>query len=101
MSKPRRAPLGTRNIVGAKITRLRKEKQMKQKELAAKLQSMGMDISESSLYLLDSKYILYKLHYKSYYAKILFINARCIFLKIDFKIKKLRANVQITINFSK
>ena len=49
MSKPRREPLGTRNIVGAKVTRLRKEKQMKQKELAAKLQSMGMDISESSL----------------------------------------------------
>lgn len=49
MSKPRREPLGTRNIVGAKVTRLRKEKLMKQKELAAKLQSMGMDISESSL----------------------------------------------------
>ena len=49
MSKPRREPLVARNIVGAKITRLRKEKHLKQKELAARLQSMGMDISESSL----------------------------------------------------
>lgn len=49
MSKPRREPLGTRNIVGAKITRLRMEKHLKQKELAARLQSLGMDISESSL----------------------------------------------------
>lgn len=49
MSKPRRTPLGTRNIVGAKITRLRLQKKLKQKQLAARLQSMGMDISESSL----------------------------------------------------
>ena len=49
MSKPRRFPLGTRNIVGAKITSLRKEKHIKQKDLAAKLQSLGMDISESGL----------------------------------------------------
>lgn len=49
MSKPRRTPLGSRNIVGAKITRLRLEKKLKQKQLAARLQSMGMDISESSL----------------------------------------------------
>jgi len=49
MSKPRRNPLGKRNIVGEKITLLRKQKGFKQKELAARLQSMGMDISESSL----------------------------------------------------
>ena len=49
LPKPRRSPLGTRNIVGAKITSLRKEKLIKQKDLAAKLQSLGMDISESSL----------------------------------------------------
>ena len=49
MSKPRRKPLGNRNIVGEKITCLRMEKGLKQKELAARLQSMGMDISESSL----------------------------------------------------
>ena len=49
MSKPRRNPLGKRNIVGEKITLLRKQKGLKQKELAARLQSMGMDISESSL----------------------------------------------------
>ena len=48
MSKPRSTP-GTRNIVGANVTWLRIQKGLKQKELAARLQSMGMDICESGL----------------------------------------------------
>lgn len=48
MAKPRRLP-GKRNIVGSNVTRLRKQMGLKQKELAARLQSMGMDISESAL----------------------------------------------------
>ena len=48
MSKPRRTP-GTRNIVGTNVTWLRIQKGLKQKELAARLQSMGMDICESAL----------------------------------------------------
>ena len=48
MARPRRLP-GKRNIVGSNVTRLRKQMGLKQKELAARLQSMGMDISESAL----------------------------------------------------
>ena len=49
MSKPRTIPRGTRNIVGAKVERVRKAKNMKQKELVAILQSKGMDISDTSM----------------------------------------------------
>ena len=55
MSKPRRIPLGNRNIVGAKVEQIRKEKHLKQCELAARLQSLGMDISESSLSRLEGQ----------------------------------------------
>ena len=55
MSKPRRAPVGRRNIVGAKIVRLRRERNIKQKELVAKLQSMGMDISDTSMSRLEGQ----------------------------------------------
>ena len=47
MAKPRRIPLGSKNIVGAKIAKLRLQKGIKQKEFVAMLQSNGMDISES------------------------------------------------------
>ena len=55
MSKPRKAPLGSRNIVGAKIERVRKQKHLKQCELAAALQRLGMDIGESSLSRLEGQ----------------------------------------------
>jgi transcriptional regulator with XRE-family HTH domain len=47
--KPRKLPLGDMNVVGANITRIRLEKGMKQKDLLAKLQSSGMDITGSCL----------------------------------------------------
>ena len=47
--KPRKLPLGDMNIIGANITRIRLEKDIKQKDLLAKLQSAGMEISESCL----------------------------------------------------
>lgn len=55
MSKPRIAPQGKRNIVGAKVARLRKEKNLKQKELVATLQSLGMDISDTSMSRLEGQ----------------------------------------------
>ena len=55
MAKPRKAPLGTRNIVGAKVETVRKQKNIKQKELVATLQSMGMDISETSMSRLEGQ----------------------------------------------
>lgn len=55
MSKPRKTPLGSRNIVGAKVARLRKEKHIKQKELVAMLQSAGMDICDTSMSRLEGQ----------------------------------------------
>lgn len=55
MSKPRSTPLGTRNIVGAKVVQIRKEKGIKQKELVAMLQSMGMDICDASMSRLEGQ----------------------------------------------
>ena len=47
--KPRKLPLGNMNIVGASITRVRTEKGLKQKDLLAKLQAEGMEITASGL----------------------------------------------------
>ncbi len=53
--KPRRQKLGDKNIVGNKITQLRLEKNIKQKELLAKLQTNGIDINPSSLSKLEGQ----------------------------------------------
>ncbi len=53
--KPRRQELGNKNIVGNKITQLRQEKKIKQKELLAKLQTKGIDINPSSLSKLEGQ----------------------------------------------
>lgn len=55
MSKPRRLPIGSRNIVGAKVTRIRKEKHIKQKDLVAILQSNGMNICDTSMSRLEGQ----------------------------------------------
>ena len=55
MSKPRRFPLGARNIVGAKVERIRKQKNIKQKDLVAVLQSKGMDICDTSMSRLEGQ----------------------------------------------
>ena len=55
MSKPRRFPLGARNIVGAKVERIRKQKNIKQKDLVAALQSKGMDICGTSMSRLEGQ----------------------------------------------
>lgn len=47
--KPRKYPLGEMNVVGANITKIRLEKGLKQKELLAKLQSEGMELTGSCL----------------------------------------------------
>lgn len=55
MSKTRKAPLGTRNIVGAKVYQVRKQKGILQKDLAANLQSKGMDICATTLSRLEGQ----------------------------------------------
>ena len=55
MSKPRRVPIGRRNIVGTKVVRIRQEKHIKQKDLVALLQSKGMDIGDTSMSRLEGQ----------------------------------------------
>lgn len=47
--------LGDRNIVGKRVTEMRKKQGMKQIELLAKLQVNGVDISVPSLSLLEGQ----------------------------------------------
>lgn len=54
--KSRRAPLGTKNVVGARVTRLRAEHgDMKQWELMAQLQTAGINIGPASLSKLEGQ----------------------------------------------
>ena len=53
--KPRRIPYGDKNICGARIEALRKERGMKQMELVSKMQLMGVDINPSSLSKLEGQ----------------------------------------------
>jgi hypothetical protein len=53
--KTRKLELGTRNIVGARVTQARLSKGMKQKELLAKLQTAGIEISTPALSLLEGQ----------------------------------------------
>lgn len=53
--KPRSIKLGDKNLIGAKITALRKEKGIKQKDLLAMLQIRGIDINPSSLSKLEGQ----------------------------------------------
>ena len=53
--KPRKYQLGTKNIIGHKVTELREKHKMKQKELLAKMQTYGVDINPSSLSKLEGQ----------------------------------------------
>ena len=53
--KPRKLPLGNRNMVGGRVTEARLRVKMKQSELLAKLQVAGIDISTPTLSLLEGQ----------------------------------------------
>lgn len=53
--KTRKLELGERNLVGARVTRLRLEMRMKQNELLARLQTEGIEISSPALSLLEGQ----------------------------------------------
>lgn len=53
--KPRQNPYGNKNICGAVIEKLRKDRNMKQHELVAQMQLMGVDINPSSLSKLEGQ----------------------------------------------
>ena len=53
--KPRKQPYGTKNICGAKIEQLRKERRMKQRTLVEMLQLRSVDMNPSSLSKLEGQ----------------------------------------------
>ena len=53
--KPRKQPYGTKNICGANIEQLRKERGMKQRTLVEMLQLRGVDMNPSSLSKLEGQ----------------------------------------------
>ena len=53
--KTRKLGLGDRNLIGARVTQARLAKGMKQVELLAKLQLVGVDISIPALSLLEGQ----------------------------------------------
>ena len=56
--KPRKDPPGDKNIIGEKVVAIRHKKHIKQKDFLAKLQTLGMDISATSLSRLEGQYRL-------------------------------------------
>lgn len=54
--KPRKAPLGDKNMIGKNTTRLRKLYNISQKELAIQMQLLGVNINKSSLSKLEGQY---------------------------------------------
>lgn len=53
--KTRKLELGNRNLIGARVTKARLDKGMKQNELLAKLQTVGIEISTPALSLLEGQ----------------------------------------------
>ncbi len=51
----RKEPPGDKNIIGTRVVALRKTKKMKQKEFLAKLQTVGLDLSPTSLSRLEGQ----------------------------------------------
>ena len=53
--RKREQEIGTRNLVGAKVERLRQKNSMRQKELLAQLQVRGISINASALSKLEGQ----------------------------------------------
>ncbi|ETT38033.1 transcriptional regulator [Paenibacillus amylolyticus] len=56
--KPRQEPPGNKNIIGSRVVAIRKSKGIKQREFLARLQTLGLDISQTSLSRLEGQYRL-------------------------------------------
>ncbi|MGX1827311.1 helix-turn-helix domain-containing protein [Paenibacillus taichungensis] len=56
--KHRQEPPGDKNIIGSRVVALRKSKDIKQREFLARLQTLGLDISQTSLSRLEGQYRL-------------------------------------------
>lgn len=53
--RPRKKPLGDKNLVGARVTEARRRKKMKQVDLLVQLQLRGIDLSVPALSLLEGQ----------------------------------------------
>lgn len=53
--KPRKKPLGDKNIIGANVTKIRRLHKMSQRELAIHMQLLDVDINFSSLSKLEGQ----------------------------------------------
>ncbi|CAM4217791.1 helix-turn-helix domain-containing protein [Paenibacillus xylanexedens] len=56
--KHRQEPPGDKNIIGSRVVAIRKSKEIKQREFLARLQTLGLDISQTSLSRLEGQYRL-------------------------------------------
>lgn len=56
--KPRSHAPGNKNIIGAKVVAIRENRHIKQKDFLARLQTLGMDISATSLSRLEGQHRL-------------------------------------------
>lgn len=74
--KHRKEPPGDKNIIGTRVVALRKAKKMKQKEFLAKLQTVGLDISPTSLSRLEGQYRLVQDYEVVAIAKALEVSVR-------------------------
>ena len=54
--KARNKPLGNNNLIGANVEKIRKQKDIKQKELLADLHLKGLDMSASSLSKIEGQF---------------------------------------------
>lgn len=53
--KHRKDPPGYKNIIGSRVVAIRKARKMKQKEFLARLQTLGLDLSPTSLSRLEGQ----------------------------------------------
>ncbi|WP_063564033.1 helix-turn-helix transcriptional regulator [Paenibacillus sp. O199] len=56
--KHRQEQPGDKNIIGSRVVAIRKRKGVKQREFLARLQTLGLDISQTSLSRLEGQYRL-------------------------------------------
>jgi len=73
--KHRTELIGDKNIVGLKVSDIRKSKGIKQKDFLAQLQTLGMDISATSLSRLEGQHRLVQDYEIVILAKVLGITA--------------------------
>lgn len=76
--KHRQEPPGDKNIIGSRVVAIRKSKGIKQREFLARLQTLGLDISQTSLSRLEGQYRLVQDYEVVMIAKALEVSVGCL-----------------------